>query len=102
MKTIITASRGWSINFKEIFSYRELLWMLAYRDFRVRYANTLLGFAWAIIQPLLTLIILILIFSKAAKVNTGEVPYPVFAMSGMWAWSYFSYVLTQAGQSVIG
>jgi len=102
LKTVITASRHWSLNLKEIFSYRELLWMLAYRDFRVRYANTILGFTWAIIQPLLTLFILILIFNKAAKVNTGEIPYPVFAMSGMWAWSYFSYVLTQAGQSVIG
>ena len=102
VKTTISRKRIRFIDFKELFHYRELLWMLAYRDYRVRYANTFLGFGWAIIQPLLTLIIFILVFNKAAKVSTGEIPYPVFAMSGMWAWSYFSYVLTQAGQSVIG
>ncbi len=102
MKTVISKNRGRFIDFSELYHYRELLWMLAYRDYRVRYANTFLGFGWAIIQPLLTLIIFILVFNKAAKVETGEIPYPVFAMTGMWAWSYFSYVLTQAGQSVIG
>jgi len=76
--------------------------MLAYRDYRVRYANTVLGFGWAVIQPAFTLLIFIVVFNKAAKVETGETPYAVFTMMGMWAWSYFSYVLTQAGQSVVG
>lgn len=102
MKTVISKNRGKFIDFRELFHYRELLWMLAYRDYRVRYANTFLGFGWAFIQPLLTLIIFILVFNKAARVDTGDTPYAVFAMCGMWAWSYFSYVLTQAGQSVIG
>ncbi len=102
MKTTITASRRWSINLKEIFNYRELLWMLAYRDYRVRYAHTVLGFGWAFLQPFLTLIIFIVVFNKAAKIETGTIPYPVFAMTGMWAWSYFSYVMTQAGQSILG
>lgn len=75
--------------------------MLAYRDYRVRYAQTVLGFGWAFLQPLLTLVIFILVFNKAVKVNTGDVPYPVFAMTGMWAWSYFAYVMTQAGQSIL-
>ena len=101
LKTTITASRRWSINLKEIVSYRELLWMLAYRDYRVRYAQTFLGFGWAFLQPFLTLVIFILVFNKAAKVDTGQIPYPIFAMAGMWAWSYFSYVMTQAGQSII-
>jgi lipopolysaccharide transport system permease protein len=101
LKTNITASRPWSLNLKEIFSYRELLWMLAYRDFKIRYAQTVLGILWAVIQPLLTLLIFILVFKKAAKVDTGSVPYPIYAMTGMWAWSYFSYVMTQAGQSII-
>lgn len=101
MKTNITASRHWALNLKEIFSYRELLWMLAYRDFKIRYAQTALGILWAVIQPLLTLLIFVLVFKKAAKVDTGSIPYPVFAMTGMWAWSYFSYVMTQAGQSII-
>jgi len=102
VKTVIAKNRGKLIDLRELFHYRELLWMLAYRDYRVRYANTYLGFGWAVIQPLLTLIIFILVFNKAAKVQTGETPYAVFAMTGMWAWSYFAYVLTQAGQSVIG
>lgn len=101
MKTNITASRHWSLNLKEIFSYRELLWMLAYRDFKIRYAQTALGILWAVIQPLLTLLIFILVFKKAVRVDTGSIPYAVFAMTGMWAWSYFSYVMTQAGQSII-
>ncbi|MCY7411044.1 MAG: ABC transporter permease [Chitinophagales bacterium] len=103
MRTIIAANRStWSINFKEIVHYRELMWMLAYKDYRIRYAQTILGFTWAFIQPLFTLIIFILVFNKAAKVDTGTIPYPVFAMTGMWAWSYFSYVMVQAGSSIIG
>ncbi|MBA2422841.1 MAG: ABC transporter permease [Chitinophagales bacterium] len=102
MKTIIEAKRsGFSLNFREIFQYRDLLFMLAFRDYRVRYAQTILGFTWALIQPLLTLLIFILVFNKAVKINTGAVPYPVFAMTGMWAWSYFSYVIMQAGQSIV-
>lgn len=103
MKTVIEAGRSrFSINLREIPQYRDLLLMLAYRDYRVRYAQTFLGVAWAVIQPLLTLLILILVFDKAVKVNTDDIPYPVFAMTGMWAWSYFSYVLMQAGSSIIG
>ena len=102
MKTIITAKRQAGVNLREVFHYRELLWMLAYRDYKVRYAQTAIGFGWAFIQPLLTLLIFILVFNKAAKVSTGEIPYPIYAMTGMWAWSYFSYVMTQAGQSIIG
>ncbi|MBX7108854.1 MAG: ABC transporter permease [Chitinophagales bacterium] len=102
MRTIIDAGRpGLASQLREIFHYRHLLWMLAYRDYRVRYAQTVLGIAWALIQPVLTLLIFILVFNKAVKVETGSVPYPVFALTGMWAWSYFSYVITQAGQSII-
>jgi lipopolysaccharide transport system permease protein len=102
MKTIIEANRSrFSVNIREIIQYRDLLFMLAFRDYRVRYAQTILGFTWALIQPLLTLLIFILVFNKAVKVDTGAVPYSVFAMTGMWAWSYFSYVIMQAGQSIV-
>ncbi|HUM46890.1 MAG TPA: ABC transporter permease [Chitinophagales bacterium] len=102
MKTIIEAGRPRFITgIREIMSYNDLLYMLAYRDYKVRYAQTLLGFLWALVQPLLTLLIFILVFNKAVKVDTGAIPYPVFALTGMLAWSYFSYVLTQAGQSII-
>jgi lipopolysaccharide transport system permease protein len=102
MRTVIEAGRPrLSLHLKELFHFRDLLWMLAYRDFKIRYAQTALGILWAVIQPLLTLTIFILVFNKAAKIDSGNIPYPVFAMTGMWAWSYFSYVITQAGQSII-
>ena len=91
-----------SLGLREIFRYRDLFLILAYRDFRVRYAQTYLGFLWAFIQPLLTLLIFTLVFGKAAKVQTGDIPYPVFALVGMSAWAYFAYVMSQASTSVIG
>ena len=101
-KTIIDASKtSLKLNLKEIFQYRDLFLILAYRDYRVRYAQTFLGFAWAFIQPFTTLLIFTIVFGKAAKVDTGDIPYPVFAICGMSAWSYFSYVLAQSGNSII-
>jgi lipopolysaccharide transport system permease protein len=101
-RTIIEANKSnFSLNLKELFEYRELLFMLSYRDFRVRYAHTFLGVLWAIVQPLFTVLILTLIFGKAVKVDTGGVPYPLYAMAGMLAWNYFSFVISQAGNSII-
>lgn len=75
--------------------------VFAYRDFKVRYAQTFLGFAWSFIQPAATLLIFTIVFSKAAKVDTGEVPYPLFAITGMSAWTYFAFVMGQSGNSII-
>ena len=83
-------------------SYKDLLWILAWRDYKVRYAQTGLGFAWAFIQPVFTLLIFILVFNRVAGIKTGDVPYPVYAQSGMVAWTYFSFLLSQAGSSIIG
>lgn len=80
------------LNLKEPFQYRDL---------RVRYAQTFLGLAWAVLQPLATLVIFTLVFGRAIKVDTGDVPYPLFAVCGMAAWSYFSFVLGQSGNSII-
>ena len=89
------------LNLRELFQYRDLFVTLAYRDLRVRYAQTALGLLWAILQPALALIIFSVIFGHAIKIDTGGVPYPVFAMSGMIAWNYFAFVLTNSGNSVI-
>jgi lipopolysaccharide transport system permease protein len=89
------------INFKELYHYKDLLWIMAYRDFKVRYAQTFLGVIWALIQPLFTLLIFTFIFHKAARINTGEIPYPLYVLSGMSAWSYFAFVMGQAGNSLI-
>lgn len=87
---------------KDIWQYKDLLYILAWRDYKVRYAQTFLGFVWAFIQPLVTIGIFTLIFSRIAKVDTGDVPYPVFAQSGMVAWTYFAFLISQGGNSIIG
>lgn len=93
--------RGLNLNLRELFQYRDLFLILAYRDLRVRYAQTFLGLLWAIIQPIATLVIFTLVFGRAIKVDTGGIPYPLFAVCGMAAWSYFAFVLNQSGNSVI-
>ncbi|UII27794.1 ABC transporter permease [Fulvivirga maritima] len=101
-KLVVDANKkGLRLNLKELFQYKDLFLILAYRDLRVRYAQTALGLIWVFIQPLATLLIFIMVFGRAIKVDTGDVPYPLFAISGMAAWSYFSFVLAQAGDSII-
>ncbi len=94
--------KGLSLNIREIIEYRDLLFTLARRDLKVRYAQTALGFLWAIVQPLTTLIVFTLVFSRVAKVDTSPVPYPVFALSGLSVWTYFSSLMSQAGGSIVG
>jgi lipopolysaccharide transport system permease protein len=102
-KLVIDANKnGLNLNLKELFHYKDLLYTLAYRDFKVRYAQTFLGFLWAFLQPAATLIIFSLVFGRAVKVDTGNVPYPLFALTGMVVWTYFSYVLSQGGNSIVG
>lgn len=85
----------------DIIRYRDLFLVLAYRDYRVRYAQTFLGLSWAFLQPAATLLIFTLVFGRAIGIDTGSVPYPLFAVCGMAAWSYFAYVLSQSGTSII-
>ncbi len=86
----------------ELLRYRDLFVVLVYRDYRVRYAQTLLGLAWAFLQPAATLLIFSIVFGRAVGIDTGPVPYPLFAVCGMAVWSYFAYVLSQSGTSIIG
>jgi lipopolysaccharide transport system permease protein len=101
MQTVIDANKKFSLNLGELVAYRELLFMLAYRDVKVRYAQTVLGVLWALIQPLTTLLIFTLVFGRVVKVDTSGVPYTLFALSGMCLWGYFSTVMSQAGNSII-
>lgn len=87
---------------RDLWQYRDLISILAWRDYKVRYAQTFLGFVWAFLQPLATLLIFTLIFSRVAKVDTGTIPYPLFAQSGMLAWTYFAFLISQAGNSIVG
>ncbi|MEN7549595.1 ABC transporter permease [Rapidithrix thailandica] len=102
-KIVIDAEKkSLSLGVGELFRYKDLFLILAYRDYRVRYAQTFLGFVWAFIQPLATLLIFSIVFGRAAKVDTGDIPYPVFALCGMSAWAYFAFVMNQSGNSIIG
>lgn len=91
-----------AINFKEIYQYRELIWTLALRDFKVKYAQTLVGFSWSFINPIVTLIILSFVFGTIAKVDTGNIPHIVFTTAGLCGWTYFASLVEDAGNSIIG
>ena len=102
-QTIIEPSkRRVSLHLGELYKYRELLWTLTYRDYRVKYAQTFLGFAWAIINPLFTLIILSFVFGTVANVDTGSVPHLLYTNAGLCGWAYFQAVMSTAGTSIIG
>lgn len=96
------------VNFRELYQYRELLVALTYRDYRVRYAQTAIGFIWALINPLFTLAILAFVFGTVANIDVGtndagrEIPHVIYTIAGMCGWTYFATVLGQAGNSIIG
>ena len=87
---------------KECWQYRDLLRMLSYRDIRVRYAQTVLGMTWAVINPLISVLLLYFVFGVIVKVDTQGVPPLLFSMAGLCSWNYFSRVVGEAGGSVIG
>lgn len=89
-----------SLNIRELIHYRDLFWVLALRDLKVRYVQTSLGILWSMMRPAATLFVFMLIFQRVAKVQT-PVPYPLFAMIGLSAWTYFSSVMMSAGSSII-
>lgn len=102
---VIEPTRGWNgINWKEIWRYRELLYFLTWRDVKVRYKQTVLGALWAIIQPVMTMVVFTIFFGKMAGLDqeTGGVPYPIFAYAGLLPWTFFEGSLTRCGQSLIG
>ena len=102
-KIIITAKRNsLYFNLREVVRYRDLLFTLAYRDLRVKYAQTAIGFAWAFLNPLAQIVILSFVFGKIAKFDTGETPYLLFTAAGMCGWTYFSDLLGSASNSIIG
>jgi lipopolysaccharide transport system permease protein len=101
-KTVITQGKAWfDFGFKELYRYRELLWILTWRDLKVRYAQTIVGVLWAIINPLFTLLVLTFVFKTVADVDTGGYPHLLFTLSGMAGWTYFSSVVAGAGGSII-
>src|SRR5437899_519181 len=90
------------LNLRDIWTYRELLYFLVWRDVKVRYKQTLLGAAWAIIQPLFAMLIFTLFFGRLAGIKSDGVPYPLFAYAGLLPWTFFSNAITNSGNSLVG
>ncbi|HWP46816.1 MAG TPA: ABC transporter permease [Candidatus Limnocylindrales bacterium] len=100
---IIKPSKGWvSLKLGELWEYRELLYFLTWRDIKVRYKQTLLGAAWAVIQPFFSMVIFSLFFGHLAKIPSDGIPYPLFSYAALLPWNYFAHSLHQASNSLIG
>lgn len=100
--TTIKPPSGWQlIDFKELIAYRDLFYFLVLRNLKVMYAQTILGVAWGIIQPLMNIVIFSIIFGKVAKVSSEGVPYTLFTSVAIIPWTYISTALTQSSQSLV-
>jgi lipopolysaccharide transport system permease protein len=101
--TVIEPKRGWQlVNVGELWRYRDLLVILTWRDIKVRYKQTVLGAAWAVLQPVATMVVFSLFFGRVADMPSGGVPYPLFVFAGLLPWYFFSNAITSAAQSVVG
>lgn len=100
--TVIQPSSGWQIvNFKELNQYRDLFYFLILRDIKALYAQTILGFSWAILQPLIQIVLFAIIFGNVAKLPTDGIPYILFSSVAIIPWSYMSQAMGQSSQSLI-
>lgn len=101
--TVIKPSQGWApLRLKELWDYRELLYFLVWRDVKVRYKQTAFGVAWAVLQPLLAMLVFSLFFGRLARMDSDGVPYPLFNLAGLVPWTFFMFGLTEAANSVLG
>jgi lipopolysaccharide transport system permease protein len=101
--TYIRPSRGWrSLDLRELWQYRELLYFLVWRDIKVRYKQTALGASWAIIQPFFTMVVFSLFFGRLAGVPSDGVPYPIFSFAALVPWTFFANGLTGSANSLVG
>ena len=99
----IQPSRGWiSLKLDDVWAHRELLYFLIWRDVKVRYKQTALGAAWAILQPLTTMLVFTIFFGALAKVGSDGLPYPIFSYAGLLPWTFFAQGLSQSSNSLVG
>ena len=102
-QTVIEPPRGFfDLNLRELVTYHELLFFLVWRDIKVRYRQTMLGATWALLQPLLTMVIFSVIFGNFAKLPSEGVPYPIFTFTALLPWQLFSTSLNRISESVVG
>lgn len=101
-RTLLTPSRGWvSLKLGELWEYRELLYFFIWRDVKVRYKQTALGLAWAVLQPFFTMVVFSLFFGGLAKVPSDGVPYPIFSYTALLPWTFFAHGVTQSANSLV-
>ena len=101
--TIIKPVSGWQlINFRELKQYQDLFWFMVWRDIKVRYAQTIMGFGWAILQPLIQIILFSVVFGKVAKIPTEGIPYILFSSVAIIPWTYMSQTMTKSSASLVG
>jgi lipopolysaccharide transport system permease protein len=99
----IEPSKGWvSLKLNELWEYRELLYFLTWRDIKVRYKQTVLGAAWAIIQPFFTMVVFSVFFGRLAKMPSDGIPYPIFSYAALVPWTFFAQGLNQSSNSLVG
>lgn len=100
--TVIEASKGWApLNLPELWEYREVLYFLVWRDMKVRYRQTLIGAAWAIVQPVSTMIVFAIFFGRVAGIPSDGVPYPVFSLAGLVPWTFFANGLSNSSNALV-
>jgi lipopolysaccharide transport system permease protein len=100
---LIKPTRGWtSLRLGDVWEYRELLYFLVWRDVKVRYKQTALGAAWAILQPLMTMVVFTIFFGNLAGVGSDGLPYPLFSYAALLPWTFFAQGLSQASDSLVG
>ena len=101
-EVIIRRTDGWRfLDLRELWAYRELVYFLTWRDVKVRYKQTAIGVAWAVLQPLAMMVVFSLLFGKLAKVPSGGVPYPLFALAALLPWQLFSRSISESANSLV-
>lgn len=98
--TMIRPAKGWrSLNLRDLWSYRELIYFMTWRDIQVRYKQTLLGAAWAVLRPFMTMVVFSIFFGQLAKVPSDGIPYPIFTFAALLPWQLFTNALNFASRS---
>jgi lipopolysaccharide transport system permease protein len=99
---IIEPGRGLKHYWRDLWNYRELFYFLAWRDIAVRYKQTVIGVAWSLVRPVLTMVVFTVVFGRLANLPSDGVPYPILVFAGMLPWQFFSNALTQSSESLVG
>ena len=101
--TVIEPAKGWRmLDWRELWAYRELLWVLMTRDVRVRYKQAVLGSAWAVLRPVTAMLIFSAVFGRLAKMPSDGIPYPIFVYAALLPWTFFATAVSASGQSLVG